>query len=206
MNKRLALALFLLVGLPLAAPCRVLLAQQPTVAESQRLDAEIQKLNAERDKLKAEAASLRRPVWVSLLPNIAGVIALIASLAIGLRQLIEQRQAQALRARVDASLKAAEIAMNAPTTGQVRSRADILAVLLKDFVPGFGDQLSTLDFNKIGFASYRSRFSSLLEAISSQPEKALLLTETYAILFPEDDKNSGGRISELKEHLNAQKI
>jgi hypothetical protein len=179
--------------------CPAILAVEQTVPAtiSKQSDAEVQKDIAEAKKLDAETASLKITPWIGLAQNTVGFLAILIPVLLGVQQLRAQRTALEERAKVDASLKAAEIAMNAPTTGQVRSRAQVLSVLLKDFVPDFGAQLDTLDFEKIGFASYRVRFLSLLEAIASHPEKALLLAETYQTLFPGDDENSRGRITEL---------
>jgi hypothetical protein len=41
----------------------------------------------------------------------------------------------------------------------------------------------------------------LLDAIAGHPEKALLIAETYNILFPKDDQNSDGRINALLNYL-----
>jgi len=181
-----------------------------------KAQADIEKLNAERDKLRVEASYYRNAQWFSLAQNTIGFAAIVIPIVIAIRQLNAQRTAQqeraktefdllAQRARVDASLKAVEIAMNAPTTGQVRSRAEILSALLQELVPDFGKRLKDLDYSKIGFASYRSRFSTLLEAIASHPNDALLLVEIYNTLFPDDDVNSHGRIKELLQGLRTRK-
>lgn len=180
--------------------------------ENQRTSAEIDKLTAERNKLHAEADYYRNAHWFSLAQNTIAFIAILIPVIIAIRQIGAQKTAQqdraqteiellSLKAKVDASLKAAEIAMNAPTTGQVRARAEILSALLQDLVPDFGNKLKDLDYSRIGFASYRARFLSLLEAVSSHPENAAFIVDVFEKLFPEDDKNSHGRIEALSQHL-----
>jgi hypothetical protein len=193
--------------------------QMPTGVEVKsdpaKVLAETEKLKAEKSKLESEASYYRNAQWFTLVQYLIGFAALAIPALIAVRQLAEQRRAQqerartdsellAIRARVDASLKAAEIAMNAPTTGQIRSRAQILSTLLQDLVPDFGKTLAGLDFTKIGLASYRSRFSTLLDAIASEPDHALLFVEIYDTLFPEDDANSHGCIAALLRQLRAR--
>ncbi len=202
-NQRRLLAV-LMFALILSGAGSVELHAQGLGTDAEHARAETQKLIAEKNKLDAERDYYRRTPWINLGQNLVGLAAVVITIFIGLRQLQEQRSAQVIRAKVDASIKAAEIAMSAPTTGQVRSRAKILAVLLEDFVPDFGKKLSGLDFTKIGYASYRARFTTLLEAIASHPEKALLIAESYNVLFPDDDKATDGRISKLIQRLRAQ--
>ena len=64
------------------------------------------------------------------------------------------------------------------------ARSKLLQVLLGELAPDLRQQLNILDHNEVGFASYRDRFTTLLEAISSHPENALLITEIYDKLFP----------------------
>ena len=91
--------------------------------------------------------------------------------------------------------------MAAPTTEQVRNRAAVLGVLLGDLAPNFGQRLKDIDLSQVGFFSYRARLSTLLEAIAGHPEHALLITESYNTLFPDDDKNSKGKIAALLQYL-----
>jgi hypothetical protein len=197
MSRCLSLGKVLSVALIACALGNNLNAQDSHLTEQNRLRAEIEKLNAERDKLRAEAASLKDAPWVTLAQTLIAALAILTPIIIALQQVREQRLAVRERGKIEATLKAAEIAMDAPTSGQVGSRAQILATLLKDLVPDFGNELSNLDFKSIGFNSYRVRFSKLLEAIAGHPEYALLIAETYRILFPNDNKRSDGRIDQL---------
>jgi hypothetical protein len=109
-----------------------------------------------------------------------------------------------MRAEVDARLKAAEIAMSSASTGQVRAKSAVLSALLTDLIPNFGIKLRDLDYKKVGFASYRERFLKLLEAISADPDHAELITHCYNQLFPADDKNSSGKVSNLLQSLESR--
>ena len=208
----LAVAVFVLAGFSEVVSAQTSAPIPTESADVAKRQAEIDKLNAERDKLLAESAYFSKAQWFSLAQNGAGFLAIVISIVIAGRQITAQHKAQQvqadensklldLRAKVDATLKAAEIAMNAPTTGQLRSRAKLLAALLNDLVPNFGEKLTDLDYDKIGFASHRARFLTLLESIASHPEEAKRLTEIYFRLFPQDDKNSGGNIAKLLEFL-----
>ena len=164
--------------------------------------AEIKKLHAETEKLQAEKRYYEKSPWFSLAQYTIGFLAIIIPVALAFKQVGEQRSVMRERAQVDASLKAAEIAMSAAATDQVRARALMLGALLKDFVPDFGDKLlSDPMYNSIGLASYRTRFAALLDAIAGHPDEALLFAEIYNLLYPDDDRNSRGRITALLEKL-----
>jgi hypothetical protein len=183
-------------------------------AEIERTYAERDKLIAERDKLKMETENYKKNQTLTLLPSFIGLATIVITVLIATRQIAAQQTAlrtqaaensilQQNRSKVDALIKAAELAMDAPTTGMMRSRSKILSALLNDLVPDFGKKLGELDFEKYGFASHRDRFISLLQNIANNPENALLLTESYDILFPQDDKSTKGRINSLREFLKS---
>src|ERR1700730_11391022 len=173
-----------------------------------RSQAEIEKIYAERDKFRAEEAYFKRSQYFNLGQNFAGFLAIAISVWLAGKQIAAQQKVQTKqaedaaklqdhRARVDALLKAAELAIDAPTSGQVRSRAKILSSLLSELVPDFGKKLDALDFSKIGFASYRARFMSLFAAMANSPSEAALLAESYNLLFPNDDEMSHGCVQKL---------
>ncbi len=182
------------------------------VAELEKARAETKKLLAEADKLRAEEHNLKNPLVSSSLQILLGLFTVAASVLVAAYQVSQQRVAQkkqahdALelqhkRARVDALLKAAELAIDAPTTGMMRSRAEILSNLLTDLVPDFGKSLRDLDFTKVGFAAYRQRFMTLFESMAGSPDSAAKIAETYNILFPDDDEMSKMRITRLRQFL-----
>src|SRR4029077_21075359 len=165
-----------------------------------------EKLRWEIEKLKAETASLKKSQVPDFWKFLLGVLATVtAPLLLASWQIFAQRRAQQARAEVDARLKAAEIAMNSPSTGQVRAKAAVLTALLADLIPNFASPLRDLDYKKVGFASYRERFLKLLEAISANPDKAHIIVQCYNELFPADDKNSNGKISTLLDSLGHPK-
>ena len=118
-------------------------AETPAARELRKSNAEIAKTVAETEKLNAEAANFRNAPWFSIVQYIFGLAAIVTPIVIAIKQIGEQRELQRMRARVDASLKAAEIAMNAPATDQVHARTKMLAALLQELVPDFGKKLKT---------------------------------------------------------------
>jgi hypothetical protein len=126
----------LLVCAGLSFPC-LAIAQIPCTADQGRISKETEKFGAEKDKLVAETNKLvaetssAKHAWiVAALQVILPFGAIVFTVILGFTQLKAQHEAQVDRAKVDAILKAAEIAMNTNSSSLVVARSKLVSILL----------------------------------------------------------------------------
>src|ERR1700733_7999497 len=108
-------------------------------------------------------------------------------------QAVQQLQAQREDAMAEAQLKAIEIAMGSPSSGGVKNR---LRGMKRTMPEGFAKIPDDLDFEDLGFASYRERFLKLVQLIAEHPDSKLLAVEAYRALLSEGN-NINSRLDAL---------
>jgi hypothetical protein len=175
---------------------------QEATLEKVRLDYEAQKaqtnkLAAETRKLELESHTFRAEELLKWLLGAAGLtIPFVLAMWQLAKQSANQLEAQAKQAdlergkireqaKLEAQLKAIEIAMSSPTSGGVKNRLQVMKKIMPDWFVNVPDKL---DFENLGFASYRERFLKLIQLIAEHPESKLLAVEAYRALLTEGDK------------------
>lgn len=163
--------------------------------EERRLQIEERKAALEEKKLSRDSANdqqnfkleERKLSWTAAsiaTPLILGVFAYFAQ---GLLQRRDQRLQLKLKTDNEAlqfKLKAAEIAMNARDSNQVKAKAGILKALFKDELKGFEPE----DFKPKGYAFSQSVESreKLLTLLAEHPASRKEIIQAWGILFPWD--------------------
>jgi hypothetical protein len=174
-------------------------------AETKAQEATIEKLQAETRKLELEGRSFRLEELLKWLFGAAGLtIPFLLAMSQLSKQSANQLETIQIQARLDrekeqanaeaqAQLKALEIAMGSPTSGGVKNRLLVMKQVMPQSLKNIPEKL---DFNDLGFASYRERFLKLIQFIAEHPESRLLAVEAYRALLNEGD-NVNARLDTL---------
>ncbi|MBV9085589.1 MAG: hypothetical protein JOZ62_23185 [Acidobacteriaceae bacterium] len=164
------------------------LRQKELDVQRQAYALQAKRLELEERAFKADQSDKQMTLYVE--------IALLVALLVGTPSALllhrwHQRRDQQLRLK----LKAAEIALNSPYGGQIKSRAKAIAALFPNELPGFAN------FTARDFTMYSApeRILELLKLIAANPQNRKDILESYSLLFPRDLEDNGELINKLVE-------
>jgi hypothetical protein len=164
--------------------------------EQQKVCVELLKAETEKDRLKFDRENKNgRDFWIAIIQVGAAAIAVgvpvwtavFSARADRKRRLEEQdrdRDQREKNEKLQFQLKAAEIAMAARDSTEVKSKAQILATLFPERLPQ--DFAAHLDPSKIRFGPGREMRLELLKLLVMYPEKREDLLKIWSVMWPGD--------------------